>query len=101
SARSRRAGGDRSKVALGSRPRSGSVLAFGKPVDVRFGRVPPLPKHCRLPFGGRRVASSAAVLAYSYTDYDPEYPDESTTSYGACLRPRGRLRAITSADHLD
>jgi hypothetical protein len=53
-----------------------------------------------VPFGGRRVASSRTVLAYSYTDFDPEDTEESVTHYGACLRPRGALHAITSAQDI-
>jgi hypothetical protein len=100
SARSRRAGRDDTKVAHGTRPPAGSTRPFDKPVDIRFGAVPPLPKHCSVPFGGRREASSPTVLAYSYTNYDPSSPD-SRSYYGACLRPQGALRAITSAEHLD
>jgi streptogramin lyase len=100
SARSRRAGKDDTKVVHGTRPPAGSVQPFDKPVDVRFGAIPPLPKHCRVPFGGRREASSPTVLAYSYTNYDPSSLD-SKSYYGACLRPHGALRAITSAEHLD
>ena len=81
-------------------PKPGTVLPFNTAVHVRFGPVPPLPRHCHLPFGGQRLASSPTVLAYSYTDYDREYPDESTTTYGACLRPHGPLRKITTADYL-
>src|SRR3954447_9132705 len=96
---SRRAGRSSSKIALGTRPGAGASLPFDTPVKVRFAPPPPLPKRCRLPFGGRRLASSPAVLVYSYTDYSSDYP-ESKTHYGACLRPHGRLRQITTAEDL-
>jgi virginiamycin B lyase len=95
--RSRRAGKRPGTVALGVSPKPGSTVPFNTALRVRFGRVPPLPRHCRLPFGGRRLASSPTVLAYSYTDYDPDYIGESKTHYGACLRPNGPLHPITSS----
>src|SRR4051812_15974500 len=96
---SRRAGRSSSKIALGTRPGAGASLPFDTRVKVRFAPAPPLPKRCRLPFGGRRLASTPAVLVYSYTDYSTEYP-ESKTHYGACLRPHGRLHQITTAEDL-
>jgi virginiamycin B lyase len=98
--RSRRSGKRSGTVALGVSPKPGTVLPFNTALRVRFGPVPPLPRHCRLPFGGSRLASSPTILVYSYADYDPEYPDESTTYYGACLRPHGRLHAITKAEDI-
>jgi streptogramin lyase len=99
-ARSHRAGKRRGTVALRVSPKPGTTLPFDSALRVTFGPVPPLPRHCRLPFGGRRMASSPTVLVYSYTDYDPEYADESKTRYGACLRPHGRLHAITTGEDI-
>ncbi len=83
-------------MALSVRPRAGSELPFDSRVHVRFGPVPRLPRHCRVPFAGRRVASTDAVLVFSYTDYD-EDGRESRTRYGACIRPLGPPRGILSA----
>ena len=95
----RRAGRRRKTVALHAFPPAGSVLPFDTRVQVRFGPVPPLPKTCRVPFGGRRLAVSRILLVFAYSDYDGE-TGESTTHYSACLRSRGRLRAITNSEDL-
>jgi virginiamycin B lyase len=97
---SARAGSRRHTIALGVRPPAGTILPFDTQLHVRFGPVPPLPRTCSVPFGGRRLAETSKVLAVSYTDYSSDGLGTST-KYDACRRPRGRLERIdASADDL-
>ena len=91
-----RAGRHRGAVALEVKPAAGSELPFNSRVHVRFGPVPPLPKHCRLPFAAEQVASTDDVLVFSYPSFN--YHDDAViTHFGACLRPDGAPHKIVAA----
>jgi virginiamycin B lyase len=94
-----RAGRHAGTVALSVRPRPGTILPYGSELGIRFGPLPPLPKRCALPFAARRLAQTRRVLVFAYTDWAEH--EESTTTYGACLRPHGPLRILArSIDEL-
>lgn len=92
-----RAARRRGTIALDVSPRPGTVLPYGARVHVHFGRRPPLPRHCAVPFAGKALASTPGVLVYSYTRYDPTDLSASRTTYGACRRPHGRHRVVSGS----
>jgi virginiamycin B lyase len=82
-------------VALGVHPHPGTVLPYGAKVRVDFGPVPPLPKRCALPFAAQRLRETPRVLVFSYSNFAEH--EESSTTYGACLRPHGPLHLLQHA----